>query len=246
MSTDDNVTIARPAADLLERLMEVSAASLAASLNELGLVVDPFIQGPTCWTPGVRIVGPALTLQFLPKRADVYPEGEYREIEAQLHRHVLHGVQAGDVVVVDARANMRSGVFGDMMLTYFKGKGGAGLVVDGCIRDYAKVRDLGLGLWLRGVTPNYHTQAGLYPAAINVPIACGGVLVRPGDIIVADEDGAVAVPQVYAEQALESAAAHEDWEPFSKQRLREGGDLRRYYPLHPDARSEFEAWKTNH
>ena len=91
-------------------------------------------------------------------------------------------------------ATCRSGVFGDMMLTYFKGKGGLGVVIDGCIRDYPNVKRLDLGLWVSGVTPNFHTQTDIMPFAVNVPIACGGVFVMPGDIIVADDDGAVVVP----------------------------------------------------
>ncbi len=71
----------------------------------------------------------------MPKREDLYGEGEYADPEKQLHRHVLYHVQEGDVVVVDARGDMTAGVFGDMMSTYFKGRGGAGMVIDGCLRD---------------------------------------------------------------------------------------------------------------
>ena len=106
-----------------------------------------------------------------------------------------------------------------MMLTYFKGRGGIGAVIDGCIRDYPRVQRLGLGLWLRGVTPNFHTQTGLMPFAVNVPIACGDTLVMPGDIIVADEDGAVVVPIKLAEELIRQASVHHGWEGFSRQRL---------------------------
>ncbi|MBM3958033.1 MAG: ribonuclease activity regulator RraA, partial [Gemmatimonadetes bacterium] len=162
--------------------------------------------------------------------------------EVQLHRHVLYHTQPGDIVVVDARGNLRSGCFGDMMLTYFKGRGGIGVVVDGCIRDFPKVRDLGLGIWTRGVTPNYHTQTDIFPFAVNVPIACGDTLVMPGDIIIADDDGAVVVPVELAEALLERATHHAEWEDFSRMKLRQGGDLRRYYPLKEEARPEFEEW----
>jgi regulator of RNase E activity RraA len=137
---------------------------------------------------------------------------------------------------------MKSGVFGDMMLTYFKGKGGLGVVVDGCLRDYPNVKRLDLGLWVRGFTPNFHTQTDLMPFAVNGPIACGGVLVMPGDIIVADDDGAIAVPVALAEEVIKMASEHHEWEQFSRQRLFEGGELRRYYPLSEEARPEFEAW----
>ena len=77
----------------------------------------------------------------MPKREDLYGDGEYLDPEKQLHRHVLYHVKPGDMVVVDARADMRAGVFGEMMLTYFKGRGGAGLVIDGCIRDWPNAKD---------------------------------------------------------------------------------------------------------
>ena len=147
------------------------------------------------------------------------------------------------MVVVDARGDLASGVFGEMMLTYFKGRGGAGVVIDGCIRDYPKAKELGLGLWLRGVTPNFHTQTGIVPFAVNVPVACGGALVLPGDIIVADDDGAVVVPSALAPQLLRAASEHAEWEDFSRLRLAAGGDLQKYYPLSEEARAEYEAWR---
>jgi regulator of RNase E activity RraA len=138
---------------------------------------------------------------------------------------------------------MGSGIFGEMMLTYFKGRGGAGVVIDGCIRDYPHAKDLGLGLWLRGVTPNFHTQTNIAPFAVNVPVACGDTLVMPGDIIVADDDGVVVVPVKLAPELLAKANEHVEWEDFSRLRLSQGGDLRKYYPLSDEARAEYEEWR---
>ena len=234
--------ITRPPAEWVRALQAIGAATASSTLSRLG-VRDTHIGGPVSWSPGKAIAGPALTLQFMPKREDLYGEDEYAQPEKQLHRHVLYHAQPGDIVVVDARGDMKSGIFGEMMLTYFKGKGGAGVVIDGCIRDYPNGKDLGLGLWIRGLTPNFHTQTNLMPFAVNTPIACGGVLVMPGDIIVADDDGAVVVPVAMATQVIEHASQHHEWEDFSREMLSKGGDLRRYYPLHDDARPEYEAWK---
>lgn len=234
--------IERPSQDLLDGLAKIGSATATGELSRLG-IRDPQIRGPVAWTPGKAVVGPALTLQFMPKREDVYGVDEYSDPERQLHRHVLYHTQPGDVVVVDARGDLASGVFGEMMLTYFKGRGGAGVVIDGCIRDFPKAKDLGLGLWLRGVTPNFHTQTGIFPFAVNVPVACGDTLVFPGDIIVADDDGVVVVPIKLAPQLLSRASEHAEWEDFSRLRLSEGGDLRKYYPLSPAARAEYEAWR---
>jgi regulator of RNase E activity RraA len=234
--------IVRPPKHLIEGLAAAGSATATAELSRMG-IRNSHICGPVSVTPGKCIAGPALTLQFMPLREDLYGADEYADPEKQLHRHVLYHVQPGDIVVVDARGEMSSGVFGEMMLTYFMGRGSAGVVIDGCIRDSEPAKKRGIGLWLRGTTPNFHTQTSIFPFAINVPIACGGRLVMPGDIIVADDDGAVVVPIKFAAQLLEKASTHHEWEEFSRLRLSQGGDLRRYYPLTEDAQPEYEAWK---
>jgi regulator of RNase E activity RraA len=161
----------------------------------------------------------AQTPQCMPKREDLYPECEYVDPESQLHRHVLYHTQPGDIVLGDARGDMTSGIFGEMMLAFFKGRGGAGVVIDGCVRDYPNVKRLDLPLWLRGVTPNDQTQTNIFPFAVNFPIACGGVLVMPGDLIVADDDGAVVVPITLAAERLKRATEHREWDEFSYLRL---------------------------
>lgn len=234
--------ISRPDKSLIEGLREIGSATASGELSRLG-VKNPHMVGITSWHKGTTVVGPALTLQFMPKREDMYGVDEYADPEKQLHRHVLYHTQPGDIVVVDARGDMASGVFGEMMLTYFKGRGGAGVVIDGCVRDWPHVGKLDLGMWLRGVTPNFHTQTGLMPFAVNVPIACAGVLVIPGDIIVADDDGAVVVPIKLAPELLKKASEHSEWEVFSRMKLELGGDLRKYYPLNAEARAEYDVWR---
>ena len=239
----DTSDIQRPAKELVEGLSGIGSATAAGELARLG-IRDPYIQGPVARTPGKSIVGPALTLQFMPKREDQYAVDEYADPEKQLHRHALYHTQPGDIIVVDARADMNSGVFGDMMMTFFMGQGGIGAIVDGCIRDYPKiVKDLDIGLWLRGTTPNFHTQTNIVPFAVNVPIACGDTLVMPGDIIVADDDGATVVPVSLAPELVEKAQTHAEWEEFSRMKLSQGGHLRKYYPLSEEGRAEYEAWK---
>lgn len=216
--------IVRPPREIMEGLREIGSATAAGELSRLGLR-DPHLRGITNWTPGKVAVGPALTLQFMPKREDQYKVDEYSDPEVQLHRHVLYHTQEGDIVVVDARGHLGSGVFGDMMLTYFAGRGGAGVVIDGCIRDYPKAQQLGIGLWLKGTTPNFHTQTDIVPFAVNVPIACADTLVMPGDIIVADDDGVVVVPAALGPDLLKRAQTHAEWEDFSRLRLSQGGEL---------------------
>ena len=152
--------IQRPPAEWSAALAAIGSATAAAGLFRLG-IRNSFIRGPVTWTKGRAIAGPALTLQFMPKREDLYGDDEYADPEKQLHRHALYHTQPGDIVVVDARGDMKSGVFGEMMLTYFKGRGGLGCVIDGCLRDWPHVKTLDLGLWIKGVTPNFHTQVDL-------------------------------------------------------------------------------------
>ena len=235
--------IQRPPKDLIDALAPISSATAAGELARLG-IRDPHIQGPVARTSGKHVVGPALTLQFMPKREDQYAVDEYADPEKQLHRHALYHTQPGDIIVVDARGDLHSGVFGEMMLTFFMGRGGIGAVIDGCIRDFPQVlKDLDIGLWLRGTTPNFHTQTNIVPFAVNVPIACGNTLVMPGDIIVADDDGATVVPAQLAPELTAKAQAHAEWEDFSRMKLAEGGHLRKYYPLSEEGRAEYEAWR---
>ena len=234
--------IQRPPKHLIEGLKDLGAATIAGTLGHMGFR-NPHMTGILPQTKGKSICGPALTLQCLPQRPDLFSEGEYADPETQLHRHVLYHVQEGDVVVVDARGDMRSGIFGDMMSTYFKGRGGAGIIIDGVMRDRPNVEKLDLALWLKGWSPNYHVQTDIFPNAVNVTIACGGVTVVPGDIIVADDDGAIVVPVSMAEQVIEEGRKHAEWEVFSRMKLMEGAPLQRYYPLHPDANEEYEAWR---
>ncbi len=234
----------RPPKALTDQLAALGSATVAGALGKKG-IRNPHFAGLTAFTAGKSICGPAVTLQFMPKREDVHWSDEYsRAPEAELHRTSMEMARAGDVIVVDARGSLGSGVFGEMMLTYFKGKGGLGVVIDGCIRDYPYVKErLDIGLWLRGVTPNYHTQTDVFPHAVNVPIGCAGVFVRPGDLIVADDDGAVVVPKEWAEDIAEHASTKSAWEVFTRMKLEQGGELRKYYPLNEEAQGEYEAWK---
>jgi regulator of RNase E activity RraA len=234
--------ITRPSKDLVNAVLAIGAAAASSTLAGMG-IRNAHIQGPVPWSTGKAIAGPALTLQFMPKREDLYGDGEYSDPEKQLHRHVLYHVEQGDIIVVDARGDMSAGIFGDMMSTYFKGRGGAGMVIDGCLRDQPNLKKLDIPLWIRGWTPNFHTQTNLMPFAVNTPIACGGVTVMPGDIIMADDDGAVCVPAALAAAVVEQASKHHEWEDFSRMKLMAGAPLQRYYPLHDDARGEYEEWR---
>lgn len=233
--------ISRVSAQQRAALRDIGSATVSSQLAKLG-IRDAHLTGIGQLTDTGAIAGTALTLKFMPKREDLYRVDEYADPEVQLHRHVLYAVEAGDIIVVDGRGDMSSGVFGEMMLTYLLGRGGAGIVVDGCVRDWPSVRKLGLPVWALGTTPNFHTQTSLMPFDYNCPIACGGTTVIPGDAVVADADGAVVVPAALIDEVIARSSTHHDWEEFSRIKLLEGGDMRRYYPLSEEARPEYEAW----
>lgn len=230
---------------LVERLYGISAATACARLNSQG-IKRTWIEGPTPLAQGQKVVGRVITLQFMPQREDI-ADGvtqEYIERTTALWA-VLDEVQEGDVLVVEAKGSATTGCFGDMLVRYFKQRGGAGIVVDGRIRDVPRVSQIDVPIWSTGATPHYASQTELFPWAYNVPVAVGGVLALPGDFVVADDDGAVIVPRQRAESLLEAAAEHEAWEVFSRTRIDEGAPLRDYYPLNETTRQEYEQWRGN-
>jgi regulator of RNase E activity RraA len=229
---------------LIEAFHEVGAATACAKLHQMG-ITKTFIHGPRTNKPGVRAVGRAVTLQFMPMREDIYTDAgvtqEYVERATALWA-VLDFIRPGDFLVVQAYGTIRSGVVGEMLAHHLHNRGGVGLVADGGIRDSARLAKIDLPIWSLGSTPHYASQGELFPWGYHVPVAIGGVLVLPGDIIVADDDGAVVIPINKAKQVLDASAKHEAWEVFSRMKLSAGGSLRRYYPLDDVGQAEYEQW----
>ena len=250
--------IRRPPAEIIEALSNIGCDSVCSTLDALG-VRRNFIEGPIARVPGSKVVGPALTLQFLPMREDRMANFEIpgmsaqeakREVEGEESQEktsalwaVLLETQPGDVIAVDIRGDRPTGCFGEMLMTYFKAHGGAGVVIDGGIRDSRQIfEDLEVPVWSTGVSTGGAGHMNMYPHAFNVPIACGKVLVNPGDIIMADDGGAIVVPPFLAPRIIEIAGARDYKEIFVRQKLREGGDLRRYYPFDEEGQKEYEQW----
>lgn len=229
---------------LMAAFHEVGSATASAKLHQMG-ITKTFIQGPRTNKPGVRAVGRAVTLQFMPMREDIYTDAgvtqEYVERATALWA-VLDHIEPGDFLVAQAYGTLRSGVVGEMLAHHLHNRGGVGLVADGGIRDSARLDEIELPIWSLGSTPHYASQGELFPWGYHVPVAVGGALVLPGDIIVADDDGAVVVPINKAQTVLELSTKHEAWEAFSRMRLANGGALRRYYPLDEVGEAEYRQW----
>jgi regulator of RNase E activity RraA len=234
----------RPDAAEFEAMQEIGSATACSKLHHLG-IRRSFVEGPRALVPGQKVVGSALTLQFMPQREDLASglAQEYVERHTALWA-VMETVQPGDVLVIQAYGSAFSGCIGDILARYFQRKGGAGIVVDGRIRDAGRIRELGIPVWCTGTTPHYASQSELFPWAYDVPVAVGGALCMPGDFVVADDDGPVIVPQALAPQVREAAKDHQDWEVFSRERLDTGARLSDYYPLTAASREEYEAWRS--
>jgi len=233
----------RATSDLIEQFDGISSATACAQLNRLG-IRRSFVQGPRPMRTGSRIVGSAITLQFMPQREDIASGIEQEQIERRSALWgVLEQIAPGDVLVIQASASPTSGCIGDMLARYLVKRGATGVVADGYVRDAPKLAELELPIWAVGNTPHFASQSELFPWAFNVPIACGGVLVMPGDVVVADDDGAVVVPQALGSSVVGAARAKEDEEQFARLRIDEGGRLADYYPLSDAVRADFESWR---
>jgi regulator of RNase E activity RraA len=110
---------------------------------------------------------------------------------AGIHACLEH-VRPGDVVVINGQGDMSRAVVGALLARRFAAAGAAGVVIDGCVRDRAELREFGFPVWARGVTPAGPYKNG--PAVIGEPVAVGGVLAAPGDLVAADDDGVIVIP----------------------------------------------------
>ena len=237
--------IERPPSELVAPFWDFGTAAVSSALREACGILRAYITGPVAFTPGLKAVGTAITLGFLPKREDIVAAAERGEEEQEAGSALwsaVIAVQEGDVLVVDCRGNMQTGCLGDMLMTSIHAKGGKGLVVDGCVRDTPHARKLGLPLFLRGATPHNAGHFEMYPWNYNVAIGCGGVLVMPGDIIVGDDDGVVVVPPKAAPQVIEYCRQRETREVFERMKLKETGDIEKYYPFNEEGQKEYEKW----
>jgi 4-hydroxy-4-methyl-2-oxoglutarate aldolase len=157
--------------------------------------------------PTVRMAGPALTVDARP--AD----------NLILHYAVLKA-KPGDILVIDAKAFMEAGPWGDVLTLQAMKLGIAGLVVNGCVRDANLIIDLGFPVFCRGLS--IKGTGKNQPGKVNVPITIGDVVIRPGDIVVGDRDGLVVVAQDEVDMAIASSIAREEKEVKQRQAIEAG------------------------
>lgn len=165
---------------------------------------------------GTPIVGRAVTTLVKPAS----PEQATPALSTKHSVEMIDNAEPGEVGVIVMEGTLDIAAMGNLMATAAKVRGMAGVVLDGAIRDVWDIRRMGLTVYARSISPR--TAVGHYATvAKNIPVECGGVTVRPGDIIVADEDGVVVVPRERAEEVLKKAQEIDDRErgmfPFIKQ-----------------------------
>jgi regulator of RNase E activity RraA len=187
--------INRPDPKLVAQFLPYHSADISDAMNK-SRTMDKGIK--PLYLPIPKFVGSAVTVSV--------PTGAFFVV-----KEAMQQTQRGDVLVINAYGNLYGALLGGNVCRGLKARGLAGIVADGAIRDASEIQGDGLPVQARAMTTAMGSLEG--PGEVNVPIACGQVVVNPGDIIVADEDGIVVVPPAEAEYVLSETrkliASHE-------------------------------------
>ena len=225
----------------IETLSGIATATITTVLLKKGLR-NVWLRGAMPLRPGQkRVVGPAFTLRFVPAREDLAtPESWASPVST---RAAIEAMPPGCVAVVDAMGIADAGIFGDILCERMQVRGVAGLVTDGVVRDAAGVIATGLPVWCKGAAAP-PSVARLTFVGWEEPIACGGVAVFPGDVMVVDEDGAVAIPRALLDGVVEAAVEQEKLEAWIVDEVRAGVPLPGLYPANAETKARYEAFRS--
>jgi 4-hydroxy-4-methyl-2-oxoglutarate aldolase len=191
---------------LVEKLVRAEPATIG-HFRDWGFM-DPALRS---MQRDVRIAGPAVT---------VHQPG----VDGTIIGYALGQLRPGDVLVVDRCGDLRHAGFGGVVAYAAKTAKVAGVIIDGMVADIGEIRQYGVPVWCRGLSAVTTKRVGL-GGSFCAPVSCGGVSVRPGDVIIADEVGIVVLDPVDAEAAADRAIAMQDAEAKTRARLDAGEKL---------------------
>lgn len=178
----------------------ITSPLISDALDRVGIRHQVLLPGFTAIAPGATAVGRARTIQFAPTEGDD-PIDPYAAAIA-----FLDSLASGEVVVIATGASKRSAFWGELFTAAALGRGATGLVTDGALRDTPRIVQLGFPAFSAG----RHAQdyrARMRVVGIDEPVEMGGVVISPGDLVVADVDGVASVPSPVIDEVLENARA---------------------------------------
>jgi regulator of RNase E activity RraA len=187
---------------------------------------------------GVRLVGRARTCRYLPRRG---PEGTHDPAARRISPEVvlIEATQPGDVFCVDALGVTTAGIIGDILTARLKANGALAAVIHGVVRDSPYIAEVELPVFSAGVHPS-HSGRDLFAVEYDCPVNMAGAHVVPGDIILADDEGVLAMPLDLAEYIAAHGPAKEDLEMWIRSKILGGGSIHDYYPPSPAKIDEYE------
>ena len=185
------------------------------------------------------MVGVARTLRYLPMREDLIPTYATR---TNAQRAAVESLQPGEVLMIDARDVPDAGTIGDIYAMRASHLGAVGIVTDGATRDTPALAAMEIPVYHRAAHASTYRRHHM-PVDFQIPIACAGVTVLPGDVVVGDDEGVVVIPAALADEVAAEAAEQELAEEWGLERVTAGESTDGTFPITPDRRPEFDAWR---
>ncbi len=224
---------------LFDKLMRVGVESAWSLVTAEGYPQN-FINELTPLKSNMRMVGRARTMRYLPNRKDV--REKLYSAGPQLNYKSAEEAQPGDVLVFDAGGETRAGVSGGVTTVRFLVRGGAGLVIDGAMRDVPELEAMPIQTYMRRGHASSVSPI-MMSVDYQVPVRIGTVTVIPGDILIGESTGILVIPAAIASKIADKALEHDEEEEFQRGLLLQGESIYGVYPMNPATRKRFEEWK---